>query len=137
MKKRKDAIYIDTKVPIPKARTRRSRHIPVEGQPVEEYQYEKLLRCWYCGDINTTGRDEEDTGNSRMSSTYEMPRQVSQGSAGQTGEEAKSVQRSIFGYRVAPMAGADGTARPVKNVWTVTSHRGCKSCGTINWSGRY
>ncbi len=133
---KKDAIYIDTppprKIPLP----RRARTIPVVGQPIVEYQYEKLFRCFHCGDINTTGRDEEDTGNSRMTSTYTMPRQLSLGVKGYTPEESKSVNRSILTTRVAPKAGADGTARAIKNLWTVTAHRGCKACGTINWSGR-
>ncbi len=133
---RKDAVYIDTPRPRRIPTPRRARTIPVIGQPIEEYQYEKLFQCWYCGDINTTGRDEEDTGSSRMVTKYTMPRQLSIGTRGRTIEESRSVNRTIFQTRVSPIAGADGTAQAVKNVWTVTSHRGCKACGTINWSGR-
>ncbi len=128
---RKDAIYIDTprprRMPLPK----RSRLIPVIGQPIVEYQYERLIKCWYCGDDNTTGRDEGKSTHSRMSSTYTMPRQVSLGVKGRTAEELISVNRTIFTTRVAPKAGADGTARAIKNLWTVTAHIGCKGCGTL------
>ncbi len=133
---RKDAIYIDTPRPIKRPMAKRSRFIPVVGQPIEEYQYERLIQCWYCGDINTTGRDAGKSTHTRMTSTYTMPRQLSLGVKGREPEESKSVNRNIFTTRVAPFAGADGTARAIKNLWTVTSHRGCKACGTINWSGR-
>ncbi len=133
---RKDAIYIDTPRPVRRPMIRRSRTIPVIGQPVVEYQYETLFMCWYCGDINTTGRDEEDTGNSRMTTTYTMPRQQSLGVKGYKEEEIISVNKTIFTTRVAPKSGADGAARAVKNLWTITAQRGCKACGTINWSGR-
>lgn len=110
---------------------RRSRVIPVVGQPIEAYQYERLLECWYCGDINTTGRDAGKSSNSIMSTTYTMPRQVSLGVKGYRAEESASVNRSVFTTRVAPIAGADGTARVVKNLWTVTAQKGCKACGTL------
>ncbi len=132
---RKDAIYIDTPRPRRRPMPKRSRSIPVLGQPIEEYQYERLFKCWYCGDINTTGRDKEDTGNSRMASTYTMPRQQSLGVKGHKTEESISVNKSIFAARVAPKTGADGNARAVKNLWTLTSHRFCKACGTATWSG--
>lgn len=128
---RKDAIYIDTSPPRRRPMAKRSRVIKVRGQPVEAYQYERLLKCWYCGDINTTGRDEGKSSHSRMASTYSMPRQLSVGSKGRTPEEAISVNRTLFSTMVAPVAGADGTARPVKNLWTVDSHIGCKACGTL------
>lgn len=134
---RKDAIYIDTPRPQSRHPAKKSRVIPVRGQPIEEYQYEKLFHCWFCGDINTTGRDEEDTGNSSMSSTYTMPRRDSLGTAKRGGKQYISTIRSIFSYRVAPKAGANGSARAVKEFWTLTSHRGCKACGTINWSGKF
>ena len=136
-KRRKDAVYVDTPIPRQISRAKRSRTIPVRGQPIEAYQYESLFRCWKCGDINTTGRDEEDTGKSRMTSTYLLPRQISVGSQGLTPEEAISVNQSIFSMRVAPKSGSNGLARPVKNVFTITAHRGCKSDGTINWTGRF
>ena len=134
---RKDAIYIDTPRPRRMPRARRARTIPVPGQPIEAYQYEKLFRCHYCSDINTTGRDEEDTGNSAMSSVYTMPRVKSLGirASIEKGLQIKSINKSVFTSRTAPMAGATGT-RAVKNVWTVVAHTGCKSCGTINWTGR-
>ncbi len=128
---RKDAIYVDTPRPRRRPMTRRSRTIHVIGQPIEEYQYERLIECWYCGDINTTGRDEGKSSNSVMSSTYTMPRQVSLGMKGYRAEESISVNRSVFTTRVAPKAGADGTARVVKNVWTLTAQKGCKACGTL------
>lgn len=128
---RKDAIYIDTPPPRRRPPAKRSRAIPIRGQPVVEYQYERLLQCWYCDDINTTGRDEGKSSHSRMASTYSMPRQVSLGNKGHTPEEAISVNRMLFSTMVAPIAGADGTARPVKNFWTVDSHIGCKACGTL------
>ncbi len=128
---RKDAIYIDTPVPRRRPMVRRSRVIPVIGQPTEEYQYERLLMCWYCGDINTTGRDEGKSSNTVMASTYTMPRQVSLGIKGYRANESISVNRSVFTTRIAPIAGADGTARAVKNLWTVTAHKGCKACGTL------
>jgi hypothetical protein len=128
---RKDAIYIDTPRPRRRPMVKRSRAIPVVGQPIEAYQYERLIKCWYCGDDNTTGRDEGKSSNSRMSSTYSMPVQVSLGIKGYKAEESISVNRSIFTTRVAPKAGADGTARAIKNLWTVTAHIGCKACGTL------
>jgi hypothetical protein len=136
-KRRKDAIYIDTPLPRTHSRAKRSRVIPVRGQPIEAYQYERLLKCWFCGDINTTGRDEEDNGNSSMSSKYTMPRRVSLGTGKPGSSQYISVPRSVLGYRVAPKAGANGSARAVKEYWTVTSHRGCKACGTINWTGKF
>ena len=128
---RKDAIYIDTPRPRRRPMPRRSRAIPVIGQPIVAYQYERLIKCWYCGDINTTGRDEGKSTTKIMSSTYTMPRQLSLGVKGYKAEESLSVNRSIFSARVAPKAGTDGNARPVKNLWTVTANRGCKSCGTL------
>lgn len=115
---------------------KRSRVIPVPGQPIDAYRNERLYRCWYCGDINTTGRDEEDDGNSHMSSTYSMPVRLSRGAM--DGKNASiSINSSIFTTRIAPVADYDGNAKSVKNVWAVTAHRGCKACGTINWSGKY
>ncbi len=128
---RKDAIYIDTPRPRRRPKAKRSRVIPVPGQPIEAYQYERILKCWYCGHINTTGRDEGKSRQSSMSSTFSLPRQLSLGVKGHTPEEAISVNRMIFSLKVAPIAGADGTARPVKNVWAIDSHIGCKSCGTL------
>lgn len=128
---RKDAIYIDTQPPRRRPMPKRSRAIPIRGQPVVEYQYERLIECWYCGDINTTSRDEGKSSHSRMSSTYSMPRQLSVGSAGRTPEEAISVNRMLLSTMVAPLAGADGNARAVKNLWTVDSYIGCKGCGTL------
>ncbi len=128
---RKDAIFIDTPRPRRRPMAKRSRAIPVIGQPIVEYQYERLIKCWYCGDINTTGRDEGKSSSSRMESTYTMPRQLSLGVKGRTVKESISVNKTIFSTRVAPKAGADGTARAIKNLWTVTSHVGCKSCGTL------
>lgn len=124
----------------PKRRQRlikRSRTIPVPGEPVEEYQYRQLLRCWWCGDINTTGREDEDSGKSTMSSHYSMPKIRSLGSRGKTKESILSINSSIFTLKTAPRLGQDGNTKSVKNVWTEISHRGCPSCGTINWSGRY
>lgn len=135
-KQRKDAIYIDTPIPRRRPMVRRSRTIPVPGQPIEAYQYERLFKCWFCGDINTTGRDEEDTGNSTMSSTYSIPTSVSKGTQGYKPEEAISVNRTLFGTKTAPIAGADGIARVIKRVRSTDSNRGCPACGTINWSGR-
>ena len=135
-RQRKDAVYVDTPIPRPRPPVRRSRYIPVRGQPIEAYQYESLAQCWFCKDTNTTGRDEEDSGKDRMSSTYLLPRHISVGSQGRTPEEAISVNQSIFGMRVMPKAGSNGLAKPVKNVFVVTAHRGCKACGTINWTGR-
>ncbi len=128
---RKDAVYIDTPIPRRRPMAKRSRAIPVRGQPIEAYQYERLLQCWYCGDINTTGRDEGKSSNRRMSSTYTMPRRQSLGVRSRNREGSISVNRNIFMMRVAPKAGADGNTRAVKNFWTVTAHRGCKSCGTL------
>lgn len=131
MRMKKDAIYIDTPVPVKRPDAKRSRAIPVRGQPVEEYQYERLIKCWYCGDINTTGRDEGKSSNTTMSTVYSMPRELSRGSGGRTPEEVISVNKTIFSHRVMPIAGADGNARPVKNVFTIDSYLGCKGCGTL------
>ena len=130
---RKDAIYIDTPIPRKRPLPRRRRTIPVKGQPIEEYQYEKLYQCWYCGDINTTGRDDQGINSSSMISSYSMPRELSRGVRGQEPEESISVNRTVFGLKVAPIAGADGTARPIKNVWAIDNRLGCKACGTIDW----
>lgn len=130
-KQRKDAIYIDTPIPRRRPMTRRSRFIPVIGQPIEAYQYEKLIKCWYCGDINTTGRDEGKSSHSRMSSTYSIPTSVSKGTQGYKPEEAISVNRTLFGTKTAPIAGADGTARVIKRVRSTDSNIGCKACGTL------
>lgn len=140
MKKNKNAIYISTPRPRIRRLPKRSRHIPYRGQPVEAFEFNKLARCWYCGVINTVGREEEDTGRSMMASSYSDQTVQSQGfhTAGPNKAKAAiSVNRSVFTYRMTPLAGQDGTPRTVKNILKPIAHTGCRGCGTINWQGKY
>ncbi len=126
---------IERKRRFPRKIVKRARRIPVPGEPIEAYQHERLYKCWYCGDINTTGRDEEDSGNSSMSSTYSLPRVRSIGARDRDPNAILSINSGVFVTKSAPLKGSDGTAKPVKNVWTLVSHRYCKACGTATWSG--
>ncbi len=82
--------------------------------------------------MNTVGREAYDDGQSSMHVTLGMSYVPSRGARdGELG--SFSVPRNMFGYRVAPKAGADGTPAPVKNKWTIVSHRGCANCGTMTW----
>jgi len=131
VKQRKDAVYVDTRRPRQQPQQRPARAIHVRGQPIEPYQYERLIECWYCGDINTTGRDEGKSSNSAMSATYTMPRRASLGSGKKDTNQYISTFRPINGYRVAPNTGQNGSVKAVKEFWTVTAYLGCKGCGTL------
>ncbi|KKL48914.1 hypothetical protein LCGC14_2320770 [marine sediment metagenome] len=140
MKKNKEAVYISTRRPILRKLKRRARNIPYPGQPILAFEFEKLERCWYCKGINTVGREEEDTGRSQMASTLSDFTIQSLGTKTPGPDKvlaSYAVNRSLTGYRVAPIAGSDGKPRTVKNNFTITSHTGCKHCGTINWRGKY
>lgn len=109
-----------------------SRALPYPGKPIEQYEHSKLYKCWYCGHVNTVGREAYDEGKSGMFTTLGMSYTPSRGARdGALG--ALSVPRDIFRYRVAPQAGADGTAKVVKNEWTVVRHQHCAACGTATW----
>jgi hypothetical protein len=112
-----------------------SKALPYPGKPVEQYQHSKLYKCWYCGHVNTVGREKYDDGRSSMHTTLGMSYTPSRGDREMVNPELAmlSVPRNMFGYRVAPRAGADGTPMTVKNVWSIVSYNGCPSCGTMTW----
>ena len=140
MKKNSDAIYISTRPPRRVHKARKARSIPYKGQPIVAYEHEKLARCWYCGVINTTGRTEEDTGDSVMASTLQDQTVQSRGYHTSGKDRLKAtiaVNRSGSFYHAAPAAGQTGAAKTVKVRSKPVAHTGCRGCGTINWLGKY
>ncbi len=108
------------------------RSIPYPGEPILQYQHSKLYKCGFCGHPNTVGRESYDDGQSGMHTTLGISYVPSRGARDGV-EGSYSVPRDVFGYRIAPLAGADGNPKPVKNQWTVVRHAHCAACGQARW----
>ena len=115
---------------------RRKRTIPVRGEPVEPYENEKLYKCWYCGHINTTGRDRVNDGEMSIKLTDFVRKSNGVQDAMTMGKEASySICRSPKYFYPVLRLKQNGDPVTTYHNFTVADYGHCAGCGTVTWSG--
>jgi hypothetical protein len=114
-----------------------SRTIPLYGDGVEEADENgQYYKCWNCGWVCDTERDELGGSSDRDGLTYEN--YSVDGFDSTPGETRLAVLGGdIEHFQVALELDAEGNPLPIDEYWRAVASSGCPFCGTRNWRGDF
>ena len=125
----------DYRRPHKKTLPKRSRTRPVYGRGDDRHRF---FRCWNCGFICDSQRDELGDNNSSAGDDHTDFHNLANANP-QLNNAGRicCLGGDIGHYHVAMKKGADGEPKKVVHIHTTDVSRGCPFCGTTNWRGDY
>ena len=116
--------------------SKRSRTLPIYGKGDDAGRY---FRCWNCGWICDTERDELGDSDSNSGDNHTDYHNIAPEDPYTNAGVGRSccLGGDIGHFHVAMEIGSDGEAKTIRHDYTSDISRGCAFCGTVNWRGDY